>query len=104
MTNFDYNAPAELFLGKDLQTAIAQGPRQFRTAAKAIRFAMEEAAPVSLHGALLRSGGKTRTGAEIARLYRDDDYPLMRKRDRAALIRNPGALLEHFRLRSATAA
>lgn len=103
MTDYDYNAPAELFLGRDLSSAIAQGPRHFNTAAKAIRFAIEEAAPVSLHGALLRSGDKTLKGPEIARLYRSGDYPLMRKRDRAALTANPVELLRHFRLRSATA-
>jgi hypothetical protein len=34
------NAPGELFLGSDVATALAQGSRHFRSAAKAIRFAL----------------------------------------------------------------
>lgn len=50
------NAPGELFLGSDIATAFEQGPRRFRTSRNAIRFAMEQAAPVSLRGALLKIG------------------------------------------------
>lgn len=50
------NAPGELFLGSDSQTALAQGSRHFRSAANAVRFAMEQAAPVSLRGACLKIG------------------------------------------------
>src|SRR5690606_1325050 len=56
MTNQDFLAAAELYLGSDRQSAAAHGPRMFRSAAKALRFAIEEAAPVSLHGAGLRVG------------------------------------------------
>jgi hypothetical protein len=80
MTYPDYLAPAELYLGRDWENAAAQGPRTFRTAASAIRFALEEAAPVSLHGARLRVGDSLFTGAELARLYGGRDYPLPRKR------------------------
>ena len=63
-------APGELFLGSDTATAVAQGARHFGSAAKAIRFAMEQAAPVSLHGAMLRVDGHTLGARQIRRLHR----------------------------------
>ena len=79
MTRPDYRARAELYLGSDHKTAIAQGARSFATAAQAIRFAFEEAAPVSLHGAMLRVAGVTYAGDELAALYRSAEFPLPRK-------------------------
>ena len=76
MNLFDYSAPAELYLGSDRQTAIAQGPRTFRSVANALRFAFEHAAPVSLNGALLTAGGRTFSGPGLAELYRAAGYPL----------------------------
>lgn len=74
-----FNTPAELYLGRDFTTAEAQGPRTFSSAAKAIRFAIEEAAPVALHGAMLKTAGKTYRGQELRQLYRSHSYPLARK-------------------------
>jgi hypothetical protein len=79
MTDFDYSAGAQLYLGCDRQTAFAQGPRAFRHAAAALRFAFEEAAPVSLRGAALVVGDKTYSGAGLAALYHGAGYPLPRK-------------------------
>jgi hypothetical protein len=76
----DFQAPAELYLGRDWPTAAAQGSRIFITAAKAIRFAIEEAAPVSLHGARLLIGTASFSGEELVRLYGSAGYPLPRKR------------------------
>jgi hypothetical protein len=70
MTQINFHAPAELFLGSDRATALAQGPRAFRTAAQALRFAHEHAAPVSLRGASLRIGEQNFAGEELVRLYR----------------------------------
>lgn len=64
------NAPGELFLGSDTETARAMGARHFASAAKAIRFAMEQAAPVSLRGAMLRIGDRTLAPQQIRRLHR----------------------------------
>lgn len=64
------NAPGDLFLGSDLATALAQGPRHFRSAAKAVRFAVEHAAPVSLRGAMLKIGSRTLGPMQIKRLHR----------------------------------
>jgi len=79
----DFQAPAELYLGRDLPTAAAQGSRIFTSAAKAIRFAIEEAAPVSLHGARLLVGTASFSGDELVRLYRSASYPLPRKRQQS---------------------
>ena len=80
MTYPDFQTPAELYLGRDWPTAAAQGARSFSTAAKAIRFAIEEAAPVSLHGARLLIGAASFSGEELMRLYHSTSYPLPRKR------------------------
>ena len=79
MTHLNYQAPAELYLGRDWISAAAEGPRTFRTAANALRFALEEAAPVSLHGARLQLGDAIFSGDELKQLYRSADYPLPRK-------------------------
>lgn len=63
------NGPGQLFLGTDNATALAQGPRQFRSAANAIRFAIEQAAPVSLRGARLHVGKHTLGPTQIKRLH-----------------------------------
>jgi len=80
MTNFDYNTRAELYLGSNHRAAAEQGPRAFRTAAQAIRFALEEAAPVSLRGAGLRVGNQYYSGEQLPLLYRSAGFPLPRKR------------------------
>lgn len=64
------NNPAELFLGSDKATALSLGARRFGSASKAIRFAMEHAAPVSLHGAMLRVGDRTLGPRQIRYLHR----------------------------------
>jgi hypothetical protein len=75
----DFLVAAELYLGSDSHSALAQGPREFRTAAKALRFAIEEAAPVSLRGARLTFGGKSFARADMLALYHSQHYPLARK-------------------------
>ena len=79
MTHQDYQAEAELFLGSDFKSAAAQGPRGFRTVAKALRFAIEEAAPVSLRGARLTIGTRSFSREQMLSLYRNRNYPLARK-------------------------
>ncbi|MEO6012274.1 MAG: hypothetical protein ABIQ30_01630 [Devosia sp.] len=81
MTNQDFHAAAELYLGSDPSTALAQGPRTFGSAANALRFAMEEAAPVSLRGARLTVAGKSLDRTDMLALYRSRRYPLIRKND-----------------------
>jgi len=81
MTFQNYHARAELYLGSDRHTAFEQGGRTFATAAQAIRFALEEAAPVSLHGAMLAVGGTTFGRDGIVALYHSPAFPMPRKRD-----------------------
>lgn len=80
MTQFDFQAPAALYLGSDWHAAAAQGPRTFRTAAQALRFAIEEAAPVSLKGASIELNGQRLSNDQMIWLYRSPDYPLPRKK------------------------
>ncbi len=80
MPDFDYLARAELHLGSDWDTATALGARPFRRAANALRFAFEEAAPISLRGARLTIGEQEFAGQELRTLYTSFDYPLPRKR------------------------
>ena len=69
MTTQNLNAPGELFLGSDVATALAQGSRRFHSAARAVRFAMEQAAPVSLRGAMLKIDNTEFGPAQIRQLY-----------------------------------
>jgi hypothetical protein len=80
MPDFDYLARAELHLGSDWETATSLGSRGFRRAAHALRFAFEEAAPISLRGARLTIGASEFAGYELRRLYTSQNYPLPRKR------------------------
>jgi HEPN domain-containing protein len=70
MTTDFLNSPGELYLGSDREIALAQGSRHFRSAAKAIAFAVEQAAPVSLRGALLRVGDQVFERRQIIDLHR----------------------------------
>lgn len=79
MTHIDFSARARLYLGRERATALAQGAKTFKTAAQAIRFAIEEAAPVSLRGALLVVGAQGYSGDAIKTLYASTAYPLARK-------------------------
>lgn len=68
MTFHDDATSAQLYLGRDWQTAQSLGPRRFSSVAKALRFAFEHAAPVSLRGARLLVAGRTFLGDDLARL------------------------------------
>ncbi|SFV30149.1 hypothetical protein SAMN05216456_0926 [Devosia crocina] len=70
MNTHNLSAPGHLFLGSDIQTARALGARRFSSAAKAVRFAMEQAAPVSLRGAMLLVGEESLGPDQIRSLHR----------------------------------
>lgn len=70
MTSRLLAAPGDLFLGSDIATARALGARRFGSVAKAVRFAMEHAAPVSLRGAMLCVEGRTYGPRQIRALHR----------------------------------
>lgn len=64
------NMPGQLFLGSTVASARTAGAKRFTSAAKAIRFAMEQAAPVSLHGAQLCVGNRRYGSRQIRTLHR----------------------------------
>ena len=76
---FDYAASAELFLPKGKPGARrTTSYRRFRTAAEAIRFAVEEFPAVRTLGAWMRVGDERFDGDGIWRLYENDAYPRRR--------------------------
>ena len=77
MSNFDYNAPAELFPTK-VRTGRRVHYRRFDTAAEAIRFAIEELPAPLLAGAYLQVEDDRFASEEIRELYESTAYPLAR--------------------------
>jgi hypothetical protein len=75
----DYNEAAELYLGSTRHRALIEGPRRFTSAAMAVRFALDNTAPVSLRDASLKVGLKEYFGRDLARLYVDHRFPLIRR-------------------------
>ena len=81
MTDFDYTAPAELFIGKGRGSSGGSHVtyRQFPTSAEAIKYAVETLEPVSLGSAALVVGEGRYNGAQIRELYAGTTYPFSRK-------------------------
>lgn len=77
--SIDFDQAAELYLGSTRRHALKEGGRRFTSAAKAIRFALEEAAPVSLRGASLRIGAREFSAPQFRALYDHRRFPLTRK-------------------------
>jgi hypothetical protein len=77
---FDYSAPAELYMPK--RKGIGRRPatsyRRFATAAEAIRLAVEEFPALKTLGAWLQVGDQRYDSEEIRRLYESSGYPLRR--------------------------
>lgn len=79
MANFDFDAPADLFPSRAKKGNRPVGYRRFDSAAKAIRFAIEEMPVDFLLGSILEVGDERVDGAGICQLYDSKDYPLPRK-------------------------
>jgi hypothetical protein len=79
MANFDFDAPADLFPSRAKKGNRPVGYRRFDSAAKAIRFAIEEMPVDFLLGSILEVGDERVDGAGIRQLYDSKDYPLPRK-------------------------
>jgi len=80
MTEFDYDAAAELFPSRRRRSG---GPsfryRRFAQASHAIRFAIEGLPPECLAGAFLEVDEQRFGIDDIQRLYRSSEYPLTRR-------------------------
>jgi hypothetical protein len=95
MAEFDYAAPAELFLGGVGRSRRAPvGYHRFSEAAQAIQFAVETLEPSLLKSACLQIDEARYGGAEIAQLYSSGEYPLAR-RTNGAVEPNTGAAGPH---------
>ena len=74
---FDYSAPAEVFALKRKK----YGPvtyRRFKTAAEAIRYAVEDLSRSLLDGTFIETDAGRLGGRAIKQLYCGDRYPLKR--------------------------
>ena len=81
MANFDYTAPAELFMGKGRGSSGGSHMtyRRFPTSAEAIKYAVEALKADSLASAALVVGEDRYNGELIRELYAGKQYPLSRK-------------------------
>jgi hypothetical protein len=79
MSEFDYNAAAELFpTRRRLPRRQSFGYKRFPQAAEAIRFAIENLPPECLVGAYLEVEEQRYGNDDIRRLYESAEYPLAR--------------------------
>jgi len=82
VASFDYGAPAELFPSRIKKSTTRMRYMRFDTAAEAVRFAVEDIAPLALLGAYLEVD-ETRFGIqEIHALYESPAFPLKRAEDK----------------------
>jgi hypothetical protein len=80
MAEFDYAAPAELFLGGVGRSRRAPvGYRRFSEAAQAIQYAVEQLEQSLLKSACLQIDEARYNGAAIEQLYSSAEYPLTRR-------------------------
>jgi hypothetical protein len=80
MTEFDYNASAELYsTRRRMPRRQPLGYRRFAQAADAIRFAIEDLEPELLVGAYLEVGEERFDSGGIRQLYDSAEYPLARR-------------------------
>lgn len=72
MTNFQFDAPAELFVGSSRgYSRRTMQYRRFDTGAEAIRYAVERLPPELLRAAAIESGGERLEADEIRQIYQD---------------------------------
>jgi hypothetical protein len=77
--SFDYDAPAELYPGRNRKSAKKFSYRRFETAADAIRFAVEELPELLLLGACIEIDERRLSCKDIQALYASEQYPLEKR-------------------------
>ena len=80
MTDFDYDAPADLFPSRSKKGHRLVGYRRFNNAAEAIRYAIEVLPPDFFPGTVREVNDRRLDGLRIRELYDSNAYPLVRKR------------------------
>lgn len=76
MSDFNYNAPAELFPSRRFAKTQVTRYRRFKTAADAIQHCMEEMPAKALAGSYLEVDERRFEGQAIRDLYESPQYPL----------------------------
>ena len=76
---FDYTLPAEVFMQSHNSRGRRVGYRRFKTAAEAIRFAVEELPTYPGLHTWMNVGDERLDGDAIRRLYDSGEYPLPRE-------------------------
>jgi len=79
VNRFDYNAPAELYPGRNRKSARKVSYRRFETAADAIRFAIEGLPELLLLGACIEIDEQRLSYKDIQALYASEQYPLEKR-------------------------
>ena len=80
MEHFNYNEPADLFVGGSIRSKRAPMTfRRFATGAEAIKYAMEMQPEANLVATVVETEENRIEGADIRRLYESDEYPLARR-------------------------
>jgi hypothetical protein len=81
MVSVNYRAEAELYhrLQRGLKKQTPLGYKRFKTAADAIRFAIEQLPDYLLPGSYLEVDEERYDSKEIRRLYDSEAYPLKRR-------------------------
>jgi hypothetical protein len=78
MLTFDYKVPAEVFMETRKRRGRPIGYRRFRSAADAIRFAVEELPGTLRSGLCMQVGNERFDNRAIQQLYESVYYPLSR--------------------------
>jgi len=80
MDHFNYSGSAELYIAKRRRAGRnSMIYRKFETAAKAIRYSMEELPGANLPGTILEVNEERYHHREIRKLYESSAYPLRRR-------------------------
>ncbi|MDP2618659.1 MAG: hypothetical protein Q8P46_00540 [Hyphomicrobiales bacterium] len=80
MNDFNYSGPAELYIANRRRAGRnSMTYRKFETAAKAIRYLIEELPNTSLPGTILEVDEERYRHKEIRKLYNSSAYPLPRQ-------------------------